>query len=82
VEAKIEQSELDSFAKRAKSAGLKQNPYRPGSWGTFDVNRKFREVTRIDVGEAGKPGWRGQTHMHITGQEGDLPLSTRNPGEE
>jgi hypothetical protein len=77
----MEQSEFDAFGARARSAGLQENPYRTGSWGTFDANGKFSEVTRIDVGEAGQPGWRGQTHMHITGQSGHLPLTTNMPGE-
>ena len=76
-----EQAEFDSFAQRAQSAGLQENPYRTGSWGTVDANGKFQEVTRVDVGEAGQPGWRGQTHMHVTGQDGHLPLTTPIPGE-
>jgi hypothetical protein len=39
-------------------------------------------VTRIDVGEPGQPAWRGQTHMHITGQNGHLPINTPIPGEQ
>jgi RHS repeat-associated protein len=77
-----EQAEFDAFAARAKSAGLQENPYRTGSWGTVDANGKFQEVTRIDVGEAGQPGWRGQTHMHVTGQDGHLPITTPIPGEQ
>lgn len=76
-----EQAEFDAFAARARNAGLQENPYRTGSWGKFDANGKFQEVTRIDVGEVGQPGWRGNTHMHVTGQDGHLPLTTPIPGE-
>jgi hypothetical protein len=50
-----------------------------GSWGTIDANGDFHEVTRIDVGEPGQPGFRGKTHMHITDQSGHLPPTIR-PG--
>jgi hypothetical protein len=41
----------------------------------------YEEVTRIDVAEAGMPGFRGQTHLHITGGRDHLPLTTPIPGE-
>jgi RHS repeat-associated protein len=77
-----EQAQFDAFGQRAQAAGLVESPYRTGSWGKIDpVTGKYQEVTRIDVAEAGQPGWRGQTHMHVAGQEGHLPLSTPIPGE-
>jgi hypothetical protein len=75
-----EQAEFDAFGTRAKSAGLEENPNRTGSWGKI-VNGKFKEIARIDVAETGKPGWRGQTHMHINGGKEHLPLTTEIPGE-
>jgi RHS repeat-associated protein len=77
-----EQGEFDAFAQRARSVGLQENAKRTGSWGTIDANGKFQEVCRVDVGEAGKPGFRGQTHIHISGQDGHLPLTTKLPGEQ
>jgi len=76
-----ENAAFDSFGKRAASVGLKPSPYRTGSWGKFDSAGKYQEVTRIDVAEAGQPGWRGQTHMHIEGVDSHLPLTTKFPGE-
>jgi RHS repeat-associated protein len=76
-----EQAEFSAFADRARSVGLQESPYRTGSWGVFDANGEFTEVTRIDVGDLGQPGWRGQTHVHIAGQDDHLPLTTRIPGE-
>ncbi|MBS1910951.1 MAG: RHS repeat-associated core domain-containing protein [Bacteroidetes bacterium] len=76
-----EQSEFEAFAKRAKSAGLHENPNRTGSWGT-GVGRDFKEVARIDVGEDGKPGWEGRSHMHINGEKAHLPLNAKIPGEK
>jgi hypothetical protein len=81
VLSQSEQAEFDNFGVRAKSTGLVENPNRTGSWGTIDSSGKFNEVTRIDVGEAGKPGWQGQTHIHITGQGDHLPVATKLPGE-
>jgi RHS repeat-associated protein len=79
----VEKAEFDSFADRARSSGLTENTNRTGSWGKVDPGTgKFKEVTRIDVAEAGKPGWRGKTHMHVEGQDGHLPLDTKIPGEK
>jgi hypothetical protein len=75
-----EQAEFDAFAARARALGLTENPYRIGSWGRI-VNGKFEEITRIDVAEIGKPGWRGKTHIHIRGQKGHLDPKTPLPGE-
>jgi RHS repeat-associated protein len=69
------------FGARAKGAGLVENPNRAGSWGKVEGG-KFVETARIDVGEAGKPGFRGETHVHIEGQKGHLPPSTKIPGEQ
>jgi hypothetical protein len=57
-----------------------ENPDRTGSWGTMEDNR-FAEQARVDVAEAGKNGWRGKTHIHIEGQDGHLPPTTKIPGE-
>lgn len=76
-----EKSEFDAFARRAQNAGLKESPFRTGSWGRFDAQGTYREATRIDVGEVGQVGWRGQTHMHIAGSGDHLPLITKIPGE-
>jgi hypothetical protein len=75
-----EKAKFDSFAARAKAQGLVENPHRTGSWGKM-VNGKFKEVTRIDVGEVGKAGWRGKTHIHVEGQKGHLDPTTAIPGE-
>ncbi|MGD0189132.1 MAG: hypothetical protein ABSD74_00155 [Rhizomicrobium sp.] len=78
-----ERAEFDAFADRAETAGLVENPSRTGSWGKVGPDGKFHEVARIDVGEAGKPGWRGETHVHIDGTEGDhLPADAKIPGEQ
>jgi RHS repeat-associated protein len=77
-----EQAEFDAFAKRAQSAGLQENPGRTGSWGKFDASGKFQEVARIDVGEPGQPGMRGETHIHVDGQGDHLPITTKIPGEQ
>jgi hypothetical protein len=76
-----EQGEFDDFARRARGVGLVENPYRAGSWGLYDKNEKFREVARIDVGEPGKTGWRGRTHVHISGGKDHLDPATKIPGE-
>jgi hypothetical protein len=76
------QGEFDAFGARAQNAGLVENPNRPGSWGKIGSDGKFREVTRIDVAEAGKPGFRGQTHIHINGTKGHLDPATKIPGEK
>jgi hypothetical protein len=60
---------------------LHPSPYRTGSWEKIDSSGKYHEVIRIDVAEAGQPGWRGQTHMHVEGMNGHLPLTTKIPGE-
>jgi hypothetical protein len=75
-----EQAEFDAFEKRCQALGLMENPHRTGSWGTI-VGGKFQEVARIDVGESGKPGWRGQTHIHIQGIADHLDPATPLPGE-
>ena len=75
-----EKAEFSEFARRAIEQGLVENPNRTGSWGKV-VNGKFQEITRIDVGEAGKPGARGKTHIHIEGEKGHLDPSTKIPGE-
>jgi hypothetical protein len=61
--SQAEQAEFETFAARARSAGLVESPYRTGSWGTIDSNGKFQEVTRVDVGEAGQAGWRGPLRL-------------------
>ena len=76
-----EQAEFAGFAKRAQALGLKASPYRTGSWGTFDAEGDFNEVARVDVGEPGKPGWEGETHVHIDKKKDHLPLGTKIPGE-
>jgi hypothetical protein len=75
-----EQAEFDAFEQRAKTTGLTENAFRTGSWGKI-VDGKFQEMARIDVAESGKPGWRGKTHIHISGQKGHLDPSTKLPGE-
>lgn len=75
-----EQAAFDAFAARARALGWIENPHRTGSWGRL-VGGRFQELGRIDVAEAGKPGWRGRTHIHITGQSGHLDPTTRLPGE-
>jgi hypothetical protein len=75
-----EKAEFDAFAQRAQKLGLVENPHRTGSWGRM-TGGKFDEVARIDVAEVGKPGWRGRTHIHITGQNGHLNPAMRLPGE-
>lgn len=75
-----ERAEFNGFGDRANVLGLIQNPNRTGSWGRI-VNGRDQEVARVDVAEIGKAGWRGQTHMHLAGQRGHLPLTTRLPGE-
>jgi hypothetical protein len=76
-----EKAQFDAFGERSAKAGLRPSPYRTGSWGRIDSSGKYHEVTRIDVAEAGQPGWRGQTHMHVEGMDGHLPLTTKIPGE-
>jgi hypothetical protein len=76
-----EQDQFATFGERAKAAGLTENPNRTGSWGRIGENGKFQEITRIDVGETGKPGFRGETHTHIEGQDGHLDPNTKIPGE-
>ena len=76
----VEQGEFTAFGQRAQRVGLIENPNRTGSWGRI-TDGKFQEITRIDVAEAGKPGWRGQTHIHIEGQQGHLNPNTPLPGE-
>jgi hypothetical protein len=76
-----EKAQFDVFGERAARAGLHPSPYRTGSWGKIDSSGKYNEVIRIDVAEAGQPGWRGQTHMHVEGMNGHLPLTTKIPGE-
>lgn len=79
-----EQGEFDAFGARAQALGLVENLGRTGSWGRMAMVRgrlRFQELARIDVAEAGRPGWEGRTHIHITGQEGHLDPTTRLPGE-
>jgi hypothetical protein len=76
-----EQDEFATFGKRARATGLTENPNRTGSWGKIGENGKFKEVTRVDVGEAGKPGYRGKTHIHVEGEDGHLDMNTKIPGE-
>lgn len=59
--------------------GAVENPDRPGSWGEYDESGKFRERWRIDRGQPGKPGWRGEDHVHINGEEEHLPPNTPYP---
>jgi RHS repeat-associated protein len=54
-------------------SGLQENPNRPGSWGKYDDNGKFREYWRYDKGDPGKPGWRGKDHTHHYGDKKHLP---------
>jgi hypothetical protein len=75
-----EKAHFDAFAQRAMDLGWLENPNRTGSWGRI-VNGRFQELARIDVAEAGAAGWRGRTHIHVTGQQGHLPLNTPLPGE-
>jgi RHS repeat-associated protein len=75
-----EQAEFKALAVRAIRLNLVENPQRTGSWGRV-VGGKFQEVGRIDVGEPGKPGWRGKTHIHVAGQKGHLDPKTKFPGE-
>jgi hypothetical protein len=75
-----EATAFDAFGARARALGWVESPFRTGSWGEL-VAGKFRELGRIDVAEAGKPGWRGRTHIHITGQPGHLAPVTPLPGE-
>ena len=76
----VQQFAFDAFAVRAQALGWIQNPFRTGSWGKT-VSGKFQELGRIDVAEPGKPGWRGKTHIHVTGREGHLDPKTKLPGE-
>jgi hypothetical protein len=80
-----EKKEFDDFGERAKKQGLTENPNRTGEWGKM-VDGKFQRVTRIDVAEPGKPGWRGKTHIHIYDDKGEggedhLDPKTPIPGE-
>ncbi len=75
-----EKAEFEDFAARAQKLGLTQNPSRTGSWGKI-VDGKWKEIARIDVAEAGKPGFRGKTHIHILGIGDHLPPNTPLPGE-
>ena len=75
-----EEAEFDSFAQRCQALGLVENRHRTGSWGTM-VNGTFEEVARVDVAEPGKPGWRGQTHIHLHGGADHLDPATKLPGE-
>lgn len=48
-----------------KPKGFTENPNRTGSWGKYDgPSGRFREYWRLDKAEPGKPGWRGQDHVH------------------
>jgi RHS repeat-associated protein len=69
-----------SFAKRARLAGLTENPHRPGSWGMVK-DGKFMEIGRVDVATPGTSRWAGKTHMHIEGSSRHLPITTKLPGE-
>lgn len=75
-----QRQEFDDFARRAEALGLTENPFRKGSWGEI-VNGRFREVARIDVGEAGQTGWRGRTHVHLNNGPEHLDPATKIPGE-
>lgn len=75
-----EQAEFEAFATRARAQGLVESPYRTGVWGKMEGG-KFKESLRIDVGEAGKPGFRGKTHIHMEGGGEHLPPETKVPGE-
>lgn len=76
-----EKAAFDAFAQRAKDVGLVENPGRTGSWGRYTSQGKFEEVARIDVAEAGKPGFRGKTHTHVEGGGDHLDPTTKIPGE-
>ena len=80
--SRSEQAEFEAFANRARSAGLQESSYRTGSWGRLDRNGRYQEVARIDVGDPGEPGWRGRTHVHVSGQTGHLPTEVKIPGEQ
>jgi hypothetical protein len=73
-----EEAEFAAQAEKAKAAGLVENPYRTGSWGKM-VNGKFKEVQRMDVGEAGETGWGAKTHVHNSGEKAHLPPETPIP---
>jgi RHS repeat-associated protein len=75
-----ESAEFAAFGLRARRLGMVENPSRTGSWGQYQGGR-FREVVRIDVGERGKPGFRGKTHVHVDGGAEHLPSTVRLPGE-
>jgi len=75
-----EQAEFAGFGRRAQRLGFIESPFRTGSWGRMEGNT-YHEVTRIDVAEVGKPGWRGQTHIHIEGNPSHLDPLTPLPGE-
>ncbi len=77
-----EVGEFNSFAERTRAAGLTENPNRTGDWGRVGDNGKFKSVVRIDVGEPGKSGESGRTHLHIAGEKEHLPLTTKFPGEK
>lgn len=76
-----EWAEFDAFGKRARDAGLVENPNRTGSWGRISPDGRFEEVARIDVGEAGLPGFRGKSHVSIEGVGTHLPVDTKLPGQ-
>ncbi|MCK1642487.1 VCBS repeat-containing protein [Bradyrhizobium sp. 157] len=76
-----EHAAFEGFAVRAKALGWTQSPFRTGSWGKI-TGGKFQELGRVDVAEAGRAGWRGRTHVHITGQKGHLNPTTKLPGEK
>lgn len=74
-----ERAEFEAFAARARASGLIENPRRTGSWGRYNADGDFVEVGRIDVGDAGRPGWRGKTHVHVGGGKEHLDPTTPLP---
>ena len=58
---------------RIPPSGLKENPFRPGSWGRGSGS-DFEELYRFDKGTPGEPGWRGIDHYHLNGEKPHIPI--------
>lgn len=55
--------------------GTVENPDRPGSWGVYDENGKFREGWRLDRGRPEiKRGHGSVDHIHIDGSKNWTPV--------
>ena len=55
--------------------GLVENPNRPGSWGEYDKNGKFKERWRLDKGRPEvKKGHGSKDHVHIDGGKKPYPI--------